>query len=306
MAVNELTSQGNFEGAIAKAGEALKQFPKSHLLYINRGSTLVHIERYEEAREDLNEALELSPPEMHWTIELLLARAEAGLGSAARAEEHFAKAAELMAKDPEPNPAFAEQLWRLRGMTLAADMRHKEAVQSFSKAMEVQPDNMRALAGRALSYAAIKDSANFDNDLKLIEQANPELAQALREEAEANNASESTAEGLTMKGLAKLRAGDHEAAISFFDRAIKMDPRFAQAFQKKGSSLQSLKRHAEAVECYTKSYQLQSDEVSLFNRAICYLNMGKLDQGKADLEKFVKVSKSPPEIEKAKALLSQF
>ena len=303
--VNMLMERQQFDKAIEKAGEGLRQHPKSHLLYVNRGSLYVHTGEFEKARPDLQKALELSPEKMHWTLHLQLARCEYALGNLAQAEKEFAQAAQTMDKDPEPPVIFQEQLWRLRAENLASDRRHEQAIENFTKALKVQPDNMRALAGRALAYAALKDQANFQKDLKTVEENSPELAAKIKEEVQASSASPDSAAGLTAKGLSLMRSGDGQSAIAAFDQAIKKDPTYAQAYQKKGSVLQQLSKFEEAVECFSKSYQLASDEVSLFNRAVCYINLGDLAKAKVDLQQFVKVSNSPEMVEKAKSVLDK-
>lgn len=291
------------EAATSKASDGLARYPKSGPLYLNRGSIAVHTNQYEKARPDLEKALLYSDEKLHWTIHTQLARCEIGLGHRAKAEKEFELAARDMAKDPEPAAVFQEQMWRLRGENLAADLRHKEAVESYTKALKAQPDSVKALAGRAMSYAELKNDKSFQADVKVIQKHSPELATALVEESKRASAAPSGADDLTAQGVLQLRRGEHKAAIDLFDQAIKKNPENAQAYQKKGSALQSLRQFPEAIEAYSQSYRLQSDEVSLFNRAICYLNTGDLDQGKADLEKFIKVSTDTETTEKAKSIL---
>ena len=133
----------------------------------------------------------------------------------------------------------------------------------------------------------------------------PKAADALLEEAKLQKSLSSTAEGLTKLGIERLRSGNHAAAITYFNKAIEKDPNYQMAYEKKGSSLQSMEHFPEAIEAYSKSYDLKPTEVALFNRSICYINVEKLDEAKADLQEFVKISKSPPEIEKAKMLLER-
>lgn len=151
LAVNALMGQQKFEEAIALASKGLEQYPDSFSLLTNRASIRVHIEKYEEARPDLLKALELAPPERKWTIQSLLGRCAAGLGLLNKAEEDFAKAAVLLAKDPEPVPAFEEQLWRLRANNLANDLYYKEAIENYTKALKVEPEKLESLMGRALA-----------------------------------------------------------------------------------------------------------------------------------------------------------
>ena len=237
------------------------------------------------------------------TIHMLMGRCSAGLNLLASAEESFAKAAEFLSEDPDPVPAFEEQLWRLRAKNLASNLHFEQAVENYTKALKIHPENLESLRGRAFAYAGALDEQGYQKDLASVQKIDPKAADVLKEQAEKMKSLSQNAEGLTILGLDKLRAREHSAAIALFNQAIKKDPKFHLAYEKKGSSLQSLKQYDKAIEAYSKSYQLQPTEVSLFNRANCYIKIGEKEKAKADFQEFIKISKSPREIEMAKILI---
>lgn len=303
LAVNKFTSSGQYDKAVELATLSLEKYPESYALMVNRGAILLEQKQVERALKDFEEALKFAPEEAKWTVVSQKARCQVGLGQRAAAEKTFAEAAKLMKKSPEVVPVFAEQLWRLRADNLADDLRYKEAVVCYTETLKVDPKSLKALAGRALAYSELKDEKNFKADLAVMEKLQPGLAEAVRGEAKRRASPEYAQERLLGDGLGKLRAKDYKGALAEFDRVLAKSPKNGAAHQKRGSALQSLKRYDDAVKAYSRSFEIQGDEVSLFNRAICYLNLKKTAEAKADLEKFVKVSKSPKEIETAKLLL---
>lgn len=303
LAVNKFTSSGQYDKAVELATASLEKYPESYALLVNRGAVLLAQEKHEKALNDFESALKFAPEEAKWTVVSQKARCQMGLGQKASAEKSFAEAVELMKKAPEVSPVFAEQLWRLRGNNLAGDLRHKEAIPCYTETLKVDPKSLKALAGRALAYSALKDQKKFEADLVALDKLQPGAGEAVREEAKRLASPEYAQQRLLGDGIGKLRARDYKGALAEFDRVLAKEPRNGQAHQKRGSALQSLKRYEEAVKAYSKSLEIQGDEVSLFNRAICYLNLKKTAESKADLEKFIEVSKSPAEIETAKTLL---
>ena len=235
------------------------------------------------------------------------ARCAMELGQAAKAERDFADSVKALAADPQPNATFVEQLWRLRGNNLLDDLKYRESIPCFTEALRLDPKSTQSLMMRALAYSKVGDQKKYQKDLSDLKTLNPEAAAALRQETakvEPSSSDEKAVE-LAKAGTLKLRDKDFKAAIKLLDQAIKLDPKMAQAYTKRGSAYQSLEDHRQAIADYTASYDLDHNEIALFNRAICYLNTGEFQKAESDLQVFVKISKSPDEIETAKRLLAK-
>ena len=61
---------------------------------------------------------------------------------------------------------------------------------------------------------------------------------------------------LIQKGTENLRDGNFEAALSFIDQALLLEPENPDLWNQKGIALRSLGRYDEASDCYNKSLQL--------------------------------------------------
>ncbi len=57
-------------------------------------------------------------------------------------------------------------------------------------------------------------------------------------------------------GIALFDQGKFEEAIEHYDRAIAIDPGFAEAHSNRGNALQRLKRFGEAEEAYRRAIEL--------------------------------------------------
>jgi tetratricopeptide (TPR) repeat protein len=60
----------------------------------------------------------------------------------------------------------------------------------------------------------------------------------------------------TTKGLPFGKLRRPEEALKAFDKAIELDPKFAQAYQGKGLSLRELERHEEADKAFKRAKEL--------------------------------------------------
>ena len=56
--------------------------------------------------------------------------------------------------------------------------------------------------------------------------------------------------------MTQLQLGFPAAAIWYFDRALEMNPRYAEAWCSKGAALYNLKRYAEARQALEKAAEL--------------------------------------------------
>ena len=86
---------------------------------------------------------------------------------------------------------------------------------------------------------------------------------------------------------------DYESAIKAFNKAIKLNPDYAEVWDNKGTSLCKLGRHDEALKAHDKAIELKHDLPNAwFNRACNYSLLGNKEKAISDLEKAIELRKS--------------
>jgi len=81
----------------------------------------------------------------------------------------------------------------------------------------------------------------------------------------ANFAVNTTPELLTIKGAALVVLGRYEEALQAFDKAIELDPQYADAWNNKGVALYELGRYKEALQAYDKAIELDPYDADAWN-----------------------------------------
>jgi len=167
-----------------------------------------------------------------------------------------------------------------RGEELANTGRYDEAVAAYSAALELDPDNTEALAGRGCARTLTDvDAAIADLD-KAIE-LDPKSTDGYRCRAEKRRIS-----------------GDLDAALADATRALELDPSNASAHVTLGNTLDDMGRTAEAIIEYGEAIELASSAADMDARLLANaynqrsIARGRLDNdagAAADLDKAIEL-----------------
>ena len=88
------------------------------------------------------------------------------------------------------------------------------------------------------------------------------------------------------RGVAHNRAGDDEAAIEDYSRAIQVNPRYFTALSNRAYLYYKSGRYSLASQDYTTCLDLQpGSPLMFFNRALCHKELNKLNQAMSDFSK---------------------
>nr|WP_242037874.1 tetratricopeptide repeat protein [Tolypothrix sp. FACHB-123] len=124
---------------------------------------------------------------------------------------------------------------------------YKQALISFSKALEIQADDYYALNNRGYALEKLgsyeEAIASFD---KALEIQSDEYAWYLR-------------------GIALEKLGRYEEAIVSFDKALEIQPEFHNVWYDRGIVLRILGRYDEAIASYDKALEIKPDYHEAWN-----------------------------------------
>lgn len=224
-----IAAQGDVEAAIAALDRALALVPKALALQEERIHTLVAAKRFSDASAAVSALVREHPQDLE--IQLLQARVAIESGDGDIALQVLGKLAEARPKDARVSLAKAE----LHAMRLEID----EGQAAFAAARALDPTDVRAVVGEAVLLA---DAKRLPDALALLETA--------RTEAEGAGRSRDVASLLLAKATLHTKAGERNAALEAFDRALAAAP---------------------------------ADNEAQLQRGVLRLEAGQLDEGRADL-----------------------
>ena len=114
---------------------------------------------------------------------------------------------------------------------------------------------------------------------------------ALLKEKVRRNSEEFNAAVKAKEGLTHYYAGKIKEALASYDAAIKLNPRFAEAYNNRGVIYYSQNKFAEAVADYTLAVNFRAQYAdAYYNRAIAYGAMKNYPMAKADLEAALRIN----------------
>ncbi len=138
--------------------------------------------------------------------------------------------------------------WQGRGLTLAMQGRHHEALDSFNSALKIKPNLVTSLTGKGTAH----------NILRQHREALEAFDQAIYLEQD-------NVIAWNGKGAAQRALGQSEQALTSFDIALHYDPLMAQAWGNKGLVLRHLRRHLEALHAFEQALLLDPHVAAYWN-----------------------------------------
>jgi tetratricopeptide (TPR) repeat protein len=249
---NAHRSKKQYDQAVADFTRALRIEPRNAMAYYNRGLALLAKHAYSHAAKDFGRVLRLDPrhPDAaNRREEALRGQATAGPASArpvAKAPERSAPqpaAATANAGTPQAAPGAVkrreaptpplqrparapadqadEERRQMRaaayfasGRTAYDQENYSQAVDQFTKALQVDPKDPLIFYHRGLAYVAQDDFAEALADFTEALKINPKNPMAHYH-----------------RGIAHRLLGQHDQAIEDYTRALKLDPRLALAYR---------------------------------------------------------------------------
>lgn len=186
-----------------------------------------------------------------------------------------------------PEPEVADVGERVRELVVAGEgalkgERFAEAQGYFEQALRLDAFDAQAQAGLGWAYYLRGDYREAVAQLETAAalDANEKTRALLAQAAEKLAASH------VERGDAKLKAGDWDAALAEFDRALELRPEHAFALRCRGVTRFNLRRYEAAIADLDRALALDpSDSAALIGRGRCAYTLGRLDAARADFER---------------------
>lgn len=191
---------------------------------------------------------------------------------------------------------------QLLGIVAAREQRLADAVDYFSKALDLKAD-AGTLINRAAAHSLLGNHVQALADCDLAIALKPELArayvtrgnalmglargqEALQSYDRAVALNAGNADAWQQRGHAQLALGEPTDALASYERALELQPGHADTHVGRGLALADLRRHAEAIASYDRALALQADHADAYaNRGIALSEGGCQQEALASLDR---------------------
>jgi tetratricopeptide (TPR) repeat protein len=214
-------------------------------------------------------------------------------------KRQFADAVKLLNQAIESDDQCAEAYFQRAGI-LADARRDTNALEDYSKAVELAPNNVRFLNMKGLFLLtrsqltdAAKDFAKaveLDpkyvqayNNLGLVKLAEGDYQQSIDDFNTALKLDENYVDGYNNRGFAWYQAGNDERALADFNRTLQLNSEYVNAYNNRGMLAVRMKDYEKAIADFSSAIRLDSRNAKHYrNRQAAYREIGLKGRAKAD------------------------
>ncbi|MCC6370578.1 MAG: hypothetical protein IT236_06225 [Bacteroidia bacterium] len=293
-------AQNYYAGAIHQINQNLfDERYKLKFVYWNKGSVDYALQNYETALENINQTILLFPNQARYYR--VRAKLYYELGQQhnvctdnyklyqMKEEIFMPKKGYLNCNYREDPPVYSkkwltsveleENCLKAYDQTLFDTLGLKTAIGYFNRALNLQPDNLFALSGRANCYMKLADHKNLIKDLEQLLMVNPKCSPAL----------------LNLAG-AKKESGQLPEALKYINQAITLRPGNAENWLQRAEILFFMQDSEKALKDVTKAIELNPNLGRIyFLRSIINLEaFNKQGEALADIKRAIELEQNWP------------
>ncbi|WP_242056808.1 tetratricopeptide repeat-containing serine protease family protein [Planktothrix sp. FACHB-1355] len=140
------------------------------------------------------------------------------------------------------------EAWYNRGYALGELKRYEDAIASYDKAIQFKPDKHEVWYNRGIALG----------ELKRYEDAIASYDKAIQFKPDKH-------EAWNNRGNVLYNLKRYEEAIASYDKAIQIKPDYSDAWINRGIALRELKRYEDAIASYDKAIQFKPDDPDAWN-----------------------------------------
>ena len=193
-----------------------------------------------------------------------------GLGK--QNEQKHKEAIEHYNKAIEINPQFTETYYN-RGVVKSVLGKHEEAIEDYSKAIKINPQFAEAYYNRGATKSALGQNQEAIEDYSKAIEINPQFAEAYYN-----------------RGNAKSALGQNQEAIEDYSKVIEINPQFAESYYNRGNVKVALGQNQEAIEDYNKAIEINPQHAAAYyNRGNAKFTLGQNQEAIEDHKKAIEL-----------------
>jgi tetratricopeptide (TPR) repeat protein len=242
----------------------LARNPEAWPAHNNLGIMLMQSDRFADAIEQYEEALQLKPDYVE---------AHNNLGNVLQQTGRLPEAMEQYKQALWSNPDYVQAHSNL-GAALLKTGRIPEAIEQFEQALKLKPD-----------------FAEAHNDLGAALQKSGRIPEAIDQFKQASQLEPDDADLHNNLGLCLQKSGRVEEAIEQFKQALQLEPDNAGVHYNLGSALEKMGRISEATEQYEETLRFNPDYAEAHNKVgIALFQKGQVDEAIAHFQKALEIN----------------
>jgi tetratricopeptide (TPR) repeat protein len=171
------------------------------------------------------------------------------------------------------------------GNSLLKFKHYEEAVTSYDRALNINPEDDSAWSNRGVALDILKRYEEVVTSFDRALDINPEDDSAW-----------------SNRGVALGNLERYEEAVTSFDRALKINPENDSAWSNRGVALANLERYEEAVTSYDRALKINpEDDSAWYNLACCFALQNQIESVLENLTKAIALNPKYREIAKTDA-----
>lgn len=164
--------------------------------------------------------------------------------------------------------------WFDKGHAEAMAGRWKEALDFFTKSIEIDPQNAKAYGNRGVAYDILGNTKQAIKDYDKAIELNPQWAMAHKN-----------------RGNTYDKLGNHKQAIKDYDKAIELNPQDAKVYFDRGLAYAQLGNNNQALMDYNKAIELDPEyALPYIIRGNAYNALGNIQQAIMDYNKAIELT----------------
>jgi len=207
-------------------------------------------------------------------IEEVKRKAEALLKKIEKLKEQQEADAKKTAQYNEAVKILSAIDWFENGCVLVNSGNPQKAVEAFTKAIKLNPNNEKFYVFRGNAYGEAGSNSQAVKDIAKAIKLNPKYAKAY-----------------VSRGNAYLRSGNYQQAVKDYSMAVKLSPKYEEAYCFRGVAYGALGKPQQALEDFSHAIKINPEyEKAHFYRGLAYAESENYHKALEDLNKAVELN----------------